>query len=196
MSAARLPRRWCAAAARGGLILLLLASLGPPAAALAPSRPRFDLRPEAAVLRRLLHGQAAGIELGTMAAPAGEERYRIFAHHGRVKVEGSTPSALLFGVGWYLKYIAHEQISTDGERLNAGPLPLPSATVTGATRYRWRYALNENTDGYTSPYWGWRRWQHEIDVLALVPSHHNHALGERIGIRLDVDHVVAFQPEG
>jgi iron(III) transport system ATP-binding protein len=32
-------------------------------------------------------------------------------------------------------------------------------------------------------------------VLALVPSHHNHALGERIGIRLDIDHVVAFQPE-
>jgi iron(III) transport system ATP-binding protein len=32
-------------------------------------------------------------------------------------------------------------------------------------------------------------------VLALVPSHHNHALGERIGIRIDVDHVVAFQPE-
>ena len=33
-------------------------------------------------------------------------------------------------------------------------------------------------------------------VLALVPSHHNHALGERIGIRLDVDHVVAFAPAG
>ena len=30
-------------------------------------------------------------------------------------------------------------------------------------------------------------------VLSLVPSHHNHALGERIGIRLDVDHVVAFR---
>ena len=30
------------------------------------------------------------------------------------------------------------------------------------------------------------------EVLALVPSHHNHAIGERIGIRLDVDHVVAF----
>jgi iron(III) transport system ATP-binding protein len=33
------------------------------------------------------------------------------------------------------------------------------------------------------------------EVLALVPSHHNHALGERIGIRLDVDHVVAFTPQ-
>ena len=30
------------------------------------------------------------------------------------------------------------------------------------------------------------------EVLSLVPSHHNHAIGEKIGIRLDVDHVVAF----
>jgi iron(III) transport system ATP-binding protein len=32
-------------------------------------------------------------------------------------------------------------------------------------------------------------------VLSLVPSHHNHAIGEMIGIRLDVDHVVTFQDE-
>lgn len=32
-------------------------------------------------------------------------------------------------------------------------------------------------------------------VLSLVPSHHNHALGEMIGIRLDIDHVVAFKRE-
>jgi iron(III) transport system ATP-binding protein len=32
-------------------------------------------------------------------------------------------------------------------------------------------------------------------VLSMVPSHHNHALGERIGIRLDVDHVVTFRVE-
>lgn len=30
-------------------------------------------------------------------------------------------------------------------------------------------------------------------ALSLVPSHHDHALGEKIGIRLDVDHVVAFK---
>ena len=30
------------------------------------------------------------------------------------------------------------------------------------------------------------------EVLSLVPSHHNHAIGERIGVRLEVDHVVAF----
>lgn len=29
-------------------------------------------------------------------------------------------------------------------------------------------------------------------VLSLVPSHHNHAIGEKIGIRLEIDHVIAF----
>ncbi|MDP2225060.1 ABC transporter ATP-binding protein [Nitrosomonas sp.] len=29
-------------------------------------------------------------------------------------------------------------------------------------------------------------------LLALVPSHHNHVIGEKIGIRLEADHIVAF----
>ena len=33
-------------------------------------------------------------------------------------------------------------------------------------------------------------------VLSLVPSHHNHGIGERIGIRLEIDHVVAYKREG
>ncbi|QSI76556.1 ABC transporter ATP-binding protein [Niveibacterium microcysteis] len=33
------------------------------------------------------------------------------------------------------------------------------------------------------------------EVLSLVPSHHNHALGELIGIRLDADHVIAFRSD-
>ena len=34
-----------------------------------------------------------------------------------------------------------------------------------------------------------------IEVLCLAPSHHNHKINERIGIRLDVDHLVTF-PRG
>jgi iron(III) transport system ATP-binding protein len=29
-------------------------------------------------------------------------------------------------------------------------------------------------------------------VLSLVPSHHNHEIGQKIGIKLEIDHVVAF----
>ena len=30
-------------------------------------------------------------------------------------------------------------------------------------------------------------------VLSLVPSHHDHAIGQRIGVRLDLEHVVVFR---
>ena len=33
------------------------------------------------------------------------------------------------------------------------------------------------------------------EVLSLVRSHHNHAIGEKIGIRLDADHVIAFKKQ-
>ena len=32
-------------------------------------------------------------------------------------------------------------------------------------------------------------------VLSLVPSHHNHEIGQLIGIKLEIDHVVAFLAE-
>ena len=31
-------------------------------------------------------------------------------------------------------------------------------------------------------------------LLCLASSHHNHALGERIGIKLDLDHIILFEP--
>ena len=39
------------------------------------------------------------------------------------------------------------------------------------------------------------RLPHGGRVLSLVPSHHNHAVGEKIGIRLEIDHLVAFRRE-
>lgn len=33
-------------------------------------------------------------------------------------------------------------------------------------------------------------------VLSLVPSHHNHEIGQKIGIKLEIDHVVAFPASG
>jgi iron(III) transport system ATP-binding protein len=33
-------------------------------------------------------------------------------------------------------------------------------------------------------------------ALSFVPSHHDHAIGERIGIRLDAQHLVGFPRDG
>jgi len=128
----------------------------------------FDVQPARAVVQRVLGRQSAQIELATLAAQDdGRERFRISADGQRVKVEGSSTSALLFGVNWYLKYTAHRQVSTNGNRLGDEPLPLPDGPIEHSARFAWRYALNQNTDGYTMPYWDWPRWEREIDVYAL-----------------------------
>ena len=133
-----------------------------------PARePAFDVRPERAVLQRLLPHQAKQFELGTLPPADSRERFRISGESGRIEVDGSTPSALLFGINWYLKYVAHVQISPNGDRVGNGAFPLPQRPIEGSTPYPHRLALNENVDGYSAPYWSWPRWQREIDVLAL-----------------------------
>jgi alpha-N-acetylglucosaminidase len=127
----------------------------------------FDVRPAQGVLARLLPSQARQFDLRPFAAPAGREAFRISSASGHIRVEGSSPSALLFGVNWYLKYVAHVQISPNGDRVGTVPFPLPRTVIERDTPYADRYAFNENVDGYTAPYWDWTRWQREIDVLAL-----------------------------
>jgi alpha-N-acetylglucosaminidase len=137
-------------------------------AAQADGHASFDIKPEQEVLGRLLGDKATQFELSPMQPNGGHERFRVSTAHGHIRVEGTTPSSLLFGVNWYLKYIAHVAISTNGSRL--GPkrtLPLPAAAIEKETLYSHRYALNQNIDGYTAPYWNWARWEHEIDILAL-----------------------------
>jgi alpha-N-acetylglucosaminidase len=150
---------------------LLLASLASVAIAALPpaaTSPGFDVHPAGQVLQRLLPGHASQFELRAIPPDRAGERWRISRAGDRIRIEGSTSSALLFGANWYLKYVAQLHISPNGDQLDTGsPLPLPATAVEMPTAYAWRYALNENVDGYTSPYWDWARWQREIDVLAL-----------------------------
>jgi alpha-N-acetylglucosaminidase len=147
----------------GGIGLCLALTAAP-----AAERAAFDVEPEQNVLGRLLGDRAAQFELRAMQVSGGHERFRISNANGRIKVEGTTPSSLLYGVNWYLKYIAQVAISTNGIRLGSSRAwPLPAAAIERETPYAYRYALNENIDGYTAPYWDWARWQHEIDILAL-----------------------------
>ena len=114
--------------------------------------------------------QLAGqFDLSLSTRADGHDYFRISGTVGHIRVEGGTTPTLLYGVNWYLKYVAHLQISTNGLQLG-GPglrLPAPAEPIEKPALYRWRYALNENVDGYSAPYWDQRRWQREIDILAM-----------------------------
>src|SRR3984885_4436433 len=120
------------------------------------------------LLERVLPEHASQIHL-RLLSPASEEYFRISGSEAAIDVQGTTTSALLMGVHWYLKNVAGVSIRWNGDCLNQLPAKLPS--VPRAIQQRanglHRFALNDTNDGYTGPYWGWEQWEHLIDVLAL-----------------------------
>lgn len=120
-----------------------------------------------AVLQRRMPHLAPQLHL--QLTPAIPDGFRIRGSRGNIHIEAATVPTLLFGVNWYLKYVAHLNISTNGSQLGAPGLLLPAVPepIEKSALSPFRYALNENTDGYTTPYWSFERWQREIDILAL-----------------------------
>ncbi len=134
-----------------------------------PSPAQSPIQPAQEVLHRLMPELEPQFHLTLAAVSGNQDSFRISGSAGNIQVEASTIPTLLFGVNWYLKYVAHLQVSTNGLQLGAENLrlPAPPQPIAGHTPYPWRYALNENVDGYSSPYWDQARWQREIDILAM-----------------------------
>jgi alpha-N-acetylglucosaminidase len=128
-----------------------------------------SIAPAEGVLNRLMPQLASQFELVESPRANHRDYFRISGTAGHIRVEGGSIPTLLYGVNWYLKYDAHLQVSTNGLQLGAAglKLPAPSQTIEKPALYPWRYALNENVDGYSAPYWNEKRWQREIDVLAM-----------------------------
>jgi alpha-N-acetylglucosaminidase len=150
--------------------IVFLSLLAPAAVARSEAaQPDPATAPARAVLARLMPRLAPQFHLALVPHPDHKDYFRITGTPGNIHVEAATQPTLLFGVNWYLKAVAHLTISTNG--LQLGPpnliLPAPPAPIEKPALYPIRYALNENVDGYTAPYWDQTRWQHEIDILAL-----------------------------
>jgi alpha-N-acetylglucosaminidase len=135
----------------------------------APAQVQSPTTPAEGVLQRLMPHLALQFQLVLVPRPDRKDYFRITGSRGHIRVEAATQPTVLYGVNWYLKYVAHLQVSPNGFQL--GPanliLPAPQAPIEKPALYPWRYALNENVDGYSAPYWDEERWQHEIDILAL-----------------------------
>jgi hypothetical protein len=128
----------------------------------------FDTSAAAQALVRLIGAdRASQVSLRTLPGGAGD-RFQIVADGQQLVVAGTSPATLLTGFGWYLKRVAHADISLNGEQLNLPTLlPLPAAAIEHQSSVEHRFALNDTNEGYGGPYLSWAAWEHRIDVLAL-----------------------------
>ena len=103
------------------------------------------------------------------------EVFEISGEDGKILIKGTTISAITTGIGWYLQNYAHINISWNslnekGEGVayaDLSGITAPTATERRTCDAKYRYFLNYCTFGYSMSTWTWKRWQQEIDWMAL-----------------------------
>lgn len=122
------------------------------------------------LLHRILpnNGDATKFEYRIDAEPANSGDYfRLSCDGEKVSVSGNSTLSLAVGINWYLQHKAGVDISWNNPK---GTLPatLPVMDEESHTsKVDYRYYLNFCTHSYTMSFWGWERWQQEIDWMAL-----------------------------
>ena len=95
------------------------------------------------------------------------QQFTLSCDGSRVNVSGSDYIAIATGINWYLQHYAGVDISWNSP---TGVLPaaLPVCSEeTHTASVDWRYYLNFCTYSYSMSFWGWERWQQELDWMAL-----------------------------
>ncbi len=100
-------------------------------------------------------------------SPEDEDCFEIDYEDSKVVLRGNNPVSLATAFNWYLKYTCNAQVSWFGDQLNLPKvLPQPKSErriINGKFRVNFNYC----TISYTAPWWGWERWQREIDFMAM-----------------------------
>lgn len=86
----------------------------------------------------------------------------------KVVVRGNNYVSIATGINWYLKYYAGIHLSWNGMHADL-PDRLPPVTrpERHETTMDLRYYLNYCTFSYSMAFWDWKRWEQEIDWMAL-----------------------------
>ena len=97
------------------------------------------------------------------------ETFVITAFEGTPCIKGSTLSALTAGIGWYLNHHANINLTWNQPHadLVTARLPLPAKEERHTSDAAFRYYLNYCTFSYSMSTWTRKRWQEEIDWMAL-----------------------------
>ncbi|WVZ56985.1 hypothetical protein U9M48_007439 [Paspalum notatum var. saurae] len=147
--------------------------------------PAEQERAAAGVLARLLpsHVRSFSFQIDSKGSVCGESScFRISNVVGgsgnggaEILIQGTTGVELASGLHWYLKYWCGAHISWDktgGAQLASVPSPgfLPRVKDEGVKIDRpvpWNYYQNVVTSSYSFVWWDWKRWEKEIDWMAL-----------------------------
>ena len=112
--------------------------------------------------------KGASVKFKTQLVKSDKDFFELDQQGQKVVVRGNTWVNIASGINWYLKY--HAGIHLSWNQMQA-KLPAVLPAVTKKERHETdltlRYDFNYCTFSYSMAFWDWKRWEQEIDWMAL-----------------------------
>jgi alpha-N-acetylglucosaminidase len=143
------------------LFLLLTAGLAVQAAGLSVDASR-------ALIKRIVPAHADKFIVEPLTDNNGKDGFELSSRGNKIVLAGNDGVAVASALYYYLNEYCHCQITWNGVNMNLpAQLPKVDKKITKSSPYDYRYYLNYCTYNYSMSWWNWKRWEKEIDWMAL-----------------------------
>lgn len=121
-----------------------------------------------ALISRVIPKYVSSFIIGELPSTESKDVFEIESAGDKIILRGNNGVAVASALYYYLTNYCHCQITWNGTNLDL-PKILPSVPkkVHKKTPYQYRYYLNYCTFNYSMAWWDWKRWEKEIDWMAL-----------------------------
>lgn len=120
------------------------------------------------LINRIIPGHSDSFELQIITSSQSKSVFKIYTHGGKIVLAGNTNNEIAVAFNWYLKYNCYCSVSSCGNQLTLPEhLPLPKDTLTIESPFQYRFYLNYCTFSYSMAFWDWKRWERELDWMAM-----------------------------
>jgi alpha-N-acetylglucosaminidase len=128
----------------------------------------LDKQAARALIARVVPDYADLFEIAYIPQEAGSDVFELEQSGDKIVLRGNNGVSVASALNYYLTHYAHCDYSWNGSNMVfPDPVPTVPAKIRQVTPYRYRHYFNYCTFNYTCSWWDWKRWQFEIDYMAL-----------------------------
>ena len=112
--------------------------------------------------------KGASRKIMTETVRSDRDFFEITSKNGNPLIRGNNYVSIASGINWYLKYSVGVHLTWNSMHASLpATLPLVQGVERHTTDIKHRYYLNYCTLSYSMAFWDWKRWEQELDWMAL-----------------------------
>lgn len=150
-------------------LCLVFAIMSCPLLAADPGTPRANevVQGAKALIARVVGRELPDVRLHYRPAASGRDEVDVECKNGVLTLSGSSGVALARGFYCYVREACGQQVTWSSREVHL-PANLPDfAAKSYSTPFHFRQQFNVCAFGYTTVWWDWKRWEQELDWMAL-----------------------------